>query len=80
MVEVVEGAPGRMRSWRANRRLGSVLLGRRRPPLRRGAATLDYVLILGVMLPAVAAIIGLGRQIMALVYELLCAIVSWPFM
>jgi hypothetical protein len=47
---------------------------------RRGLASLDYVLILGVILPMVAFIIVQGRQIMRLVYEFLCVMVAWPFL
>ncbi len=47
---------------------------------RRGLASLDYVLILGVILPMVAFIIVNGRQIMRLVYEFLCVMVAWPFL
>jgi len=58
------------------------MLGRkRRPrPQRQGLASLDYVLILAVILPMVAATITFGRQVMRLVYEFLCVLVSWPFM
>jgi hypothetical protein len=41
---------------------------------------LDYILILGVILPMAAAIIGYGRQAMRLTYEMVCALVCWPFM
>lgn len=47
---------------------------------RRGASPLDYVLILATMLPIVAVIITKGKKMMALVWELLCVQVSWPFM
>jgi len=47
---------------------------------RRGAASLDYVLILAVILPLVAMSIALSKQVMALAYEVLCVVVSWPFM
>jgi hypothetical protein len=58
---------------------------KRRHPHRRGGgragvSSLDYILILGVILPMVAAIIGYGRQAIRLAYEMLCALVSWPFM
>ncbi|MGQ9574031.1 MAG: hypothetical protein ACUVUC_01810 [Thermoguttaceae bacterium] len=41
---------------------------------------MDYVLILGVILPMVAFIMGVGPRIMRLTYEALCLLVSWPFM
>lgn len=47
---------------------------------RRGAASLDYVLILAVILPLVAMSIALSKQVMGLAYEVLCVVVSWPFM
>jgi hypothetical protein len=53
---------------------------RRRGRRRRGQASVDYVLILGVILPMVAFIILRGREIMRLVYEFLCVMVAWPFL
>lgn len=53
---------------------------RRRPGRRRGAAALDYVLILGVILPLVAWMMTHGRRIILLAYEMVCLLVSWPFM
>lgn len=47
---------------------------------RRGASSLDYVLILATMLPIVAFIITKGKKMMALVWEMLCVQVSWPFL
>lgn len=47
---------------------------------RAGLATLDYVLILGVVLPLVAFIMRIGPRIMGLSYEMVCVLVSWPFM
>lgn len=47
---------------------------------RRGASSLDYVLILAAMLPIVLFIITKGKRIMQLVWEMLCVQVSWPFM
>jgi len=52
----------------------------RRGVRRAGASSLDYILILGVILPMVAAIIGYGRQAIRVTYEMVCALVSWPFM
>jgi len=53
---------------------------RRSPVQRLGAATLDYVLILAVILPLVLISIFLSRQILRLAYEFLCVLVAWPFM
>ena len=47
---------------------------------RRGAATLDYVLVLGAILPIAGVSIYLGGKIIKLVYEMTCVLVSWPFM
>jgi hypothetical protein len=42
-------------------------------------ASLDYVLILGVVLPLVAFLMWVGRPIIRLAYEMACVLVSWPF-
>jgi hypothetical protein len=47
---------------------------------RRGAATLDYALILGVVMPAAALIMFAGPRIITRVFEMSCTLVSWPFM
>ena len=47
---------------------------------RAGVASLDYVLVLGVMLPMVAVILRIAPQIMNLAYEMICVLVSWPFL
>ena len=52
----------------------------RRSARRVGASTVDYVLILAVMMPMVAWSIWASRQILGLAYEFLCVLVSWPFM
>jgi hypothetical protein len=49
-------------------------------PNRRGAATLDFALVLGVLLPIAAVVIGMGSRIMQLVYEMLAVFLAWPFM
>ena len=61
-----------MRRWR--RRLAG------RASARAGAATVDYVLVLGVILPLAAFILWAGPTIMRLAYEMVCVLVSWPFM
>lgn len=53
---------------------------RRMKRARRGAATLDYVLLLAIMLPAAAFVLWASPRIMNLVYEMTCVLVSWPFM
>ena len=47
---------------------------------RSGAATLDYILVLCVILPLGALVIGMGGKIMQLVYEMLAVFLAWPFM
>jgi len=47
---------------------------------RRGAATLDYVLVLGIILPLAAIVVPLGKRIIQLVYEMTCVWLAWPFM
>ncbi len=47
---------------------------------RTGAAALDYVLVLGVIMPLAAFLFWAGPLIMRLAYEMVCVLVSWPFM
>ena len=47
---------------------------------RKGLATLDYVLLLGVIMPLAVFLFRVGPLIIRLVYEMECALVSWPFM
>jgi hypothetical protein len=47
---------------------------------RAGAATLDYVLVLAVVLPLIAFVLRVAPRIMNLVYEMTSVLVSWPFM
>jgi hypothetical protein len=46
---------------------------------RSGAATIEYVLVLGALLPMVAFALWTARRIMALTYEMICVFVTWPF-
>ena len=41
---------------------------------RRGLATLDYVLVLGVILPLAAFLFRVGPKIIRLAYEMVCVI------
>jgi hypothetical protein len=43
-------------------------------------ATLDYVLVSAVVLPLIAFLMWIGPRIIRLVYEMVCMLVSWPFM
>ena len=47
---------------------------------RRGAASLDYILVLGVLLPLITFIMWIGPRTIRLAYEMVCVLVSWPFM
>ena len=47
---------------------------------RAGVAALDYVLVLGVVLPLVTFIMWIGPRMMRLVYDMVCLLISWPFM
>jgi len=57
---------------------------RQRPDARRvrrlGAAALDYVLLLGAVLPMVAMSYYYSAKIIKAVYQMTCALVLWPFM
>jgi hypothetical protein len=56
-------------------------IGPDRPPRRRrGAALLDYVLVLGAALPMVAMSYYYSTKIIRAVYQMTCALVCWPFM
>ena len=45
-----------------------------------GVSALDYMLVLGTILPCVAFIFTIGPKIMRLAYEMVEVLVSWPFM
>ena len=55
---------------------------RLRPPkqARRGVATLDYMLVIAVVLPLAAFLMWAGPRMMNLVYEMTAVLVSWPFL
>lgn len=53
---------------------------KRRRSRRKGVATLDYVLVIGVVLPLAAFLLWACPKIMNLVYEMTCVLISWPFM
>ncbi len=52
----------------------------RRGRTRKAAASLDYVLVLGVVCPLAAFLLWVGPRIMNLVYEMTSTLVSWPFL
>ncbi len=47
---------------------------------RQGAASLEYILVLGAALPMAGASIYYGGTIVRLAYEMTCVLVAWPFM
>ncbi len=47
---------------------------------RAGVATLDYVLVLCVILPLATIVIPTGMRMISLVYDMIAVIISWPFM
>jgi hypothetical protein len=47
---------------------------------RRGATTLDYVLVMTAILPLVALALPQSRRIVSLVFELTCVLIASPFM
>lgn len=55
---------------------------RTQPRSRRriGAASLDYVLVLCIVVPMAIFVMGAAPRIMRLAYEVVCVLVSWPFM
>ena len=52
--------------------------GRRRR--RRGSATIDYFLIIAIVLPLTAFILRIAPRAIQSVYDLLTVVVAWPFM
>jgi hypothetical protein len=58
---------------------GRVIFGRKKR-LRRGAATLDYVLLMGVILPLATFVLWLAPRMMQRVYEVVCLVVGAPWM
>lgn len=47
---------------------------------RAGVSTLDYILVVGILLPLVAFAIPAGKRIIQLTYEMVCTLVAWPMM
>ena len=47
---------------------------------RRGAASIDYVLVAGIVLPMVLVIWRIAPRMISAVYEMTYVLVSWPFM
>ena len=47
---------------------------------RRGSATIDYFLVVGVLLPLAALVLWFGPRAIQAVYDMSTVIVAWPFM
>jgi hypothetical protein len=47
---------------------------------RTGASTLDYVLVLGVVMPLAVIVIPTSIRIIRSVYEMTTVLIAWPFM
>jgi hypothetical protein len=48
--------------------------------LRNGAASLEYVLVLGASLPMLTVSYYYAVKIIRSVYEMTCSLICWPFM
>lgn len=44
-----------------------------------GVSALDYALLLGIILPLATFLFWIAPRIMNLVYEMVCALIAWPF-
>lgn len=47
---------------------------------RRGVSSLDYMLVLGIIMPLALIVIPNGKRMIQLVYEMMTVLISWPFM
>lgn len=52
----------------------------RHHPQRRGLSTLDYVLVLGVVMPLAGIVVPTGIRIIRAAYEMVVVMIAWPFM
>jgi hypothetical protein len=48
--------------------------------LRRGAASLDYILVICIVLPLAAMTFGVVPRLLDLTYHWTSVLVAWPFM
>lgn len=49
-------------------------------PNRRGVSTLDYALVLGVVMPLVVIVVPTGIRMVRAVYEMVVVMIAWPFL
>jgi hypothetical protein len=47
---------------------------------RRGSATIDYFLVVGVLLPLAAIVWWFGPRAIHAVYDMSTVVIGWPFM
>ncbi|MCA9072015.1 MAG: hypothetical protein KDA84_23970 [Planctomycetaceae bacterium] len=47
---------------------------------RRGVSTLDYVLVLGVVMPLAVIVVPTSIRIVRAAYEMVVVMIAWPFM
>jgi len=52
----------------------------RRPDRRGAVGTLDYVLLIGVILPVAAFCMWAGPRLIWLTYQMVYVLIGWPFM
>lgn len=52
----------------------------RKPVLRKGVSSLDYILVGGVVLPMAAFVLWIGPRIIQQVYDMIAIQIGWPFM
>jgi hypothetical protein len=55
-------------------------LNKRTTRRRRGSATIDYFLLICIVLPMAAFLLRVAPRMMQSVYDLLTVVVAWPFM
>lgn len=47
---------------------------------RRAASTLDFILVLGVIMPLATIVVPTGMRIIRAVYDMTVVMVAWPFL
>ena len=48
--------------------------------VRRGAATLDFVLVLGIVFALASLIVPLAMRLTRAAYDMVNVLISWPFL
>jgi len=70
-------ATGRPRPSRTKKRVSRTFRGGK--DRRRGVASIDYVLVLGIILPLAAFLYRVVPKIINLVYDMVTVLTVWPF-